>query len=148
MPIFTQPIALLSPRCAFTHTPLVHCASHIPYVMATFCLGYVGLCQSMWKGEQTCRKEPAGDSDTGHEEWAQHSSQQQSCWWLWRSSMKAKRKRTSMADTTLKAQIKSSRYGIQEFLALKSLSHHSKWPGRFFNFLFLSSSNDDTILCY
>lgn len=33
MPIFTQPIAPLSPRCAFTHTPLVHCTSHTPYVM-------------------------------------------------------------------------------------------------------------------
>lgn len=33
MPIFTQPMAPLSPRRACTHTPFVHCTSHTPYVM-------------------------------------------------------------------------------------------------------------------
>lgn len=136
-PIFTQPIAPLSPRCAFTHTPLVHCTSHIPYVMAAFCLRYVGLCQSMWKGEQTPRKEPAGGTDTGHEEQAHCASRLKGYWWFWRSSTKAKKKRISMADTTVKAQIKTSQYGMQEFTVWKSFSHHSKWLVEFFKFLFL-----------
>lgn len=65
IPIFILPIALLSPRCAFTHTPLVHCTSHISYVMVAFCLGDVGLWHSVWKWEQTHRKKPAEGQTQG-----------------------------------------------------------------------------------
>lgn len=68
MPIFTLSIAPLSPRYAFTHTPLVHCTSLSSYVMAEMAalqLGDAGFCHSIGRCYHSHREEPVDTQTWG-----------------------------------------------------------------------------------